>query len=103
MDQGQAASSSSNVASFSDDMAHASGTQSSSSAVAAHGAGGGGGGGGSKNIAEDAKEFFQEYGEANRYSIREVVGKGSYGVVCSAVDNFTGVRWCKRCEVASKV
>jgi serine/threonine protein kinase len=39
-------------------------------------------------------EFFQEYGEANRYSIREVVGKGSYGVVCSAVDNFTGKFAC---------
>ena len=93
MDEGQAASTSSNVASSSEDAAHAKGAQSSNSAVAAHGTGGGGGGGGgggSKNVAEDAKEFFQEYGEANRYSIREVVGKGSYGVVCSAVDNFTG-------------
>ena len=25
-----------------------------------------------------------------RYSIKEVIGKGSYGVVCSAIDNFTG-------------
>jgi serine/threonine protein kinase len=38
----------------------------------------------------DAKEFFTDYGEATRYTIREVIGKGSYGVVCSAVDNYTG-------------
>lgn len=25
-----------------------------------------------------------------RYSIKEVIGKGSYGVVCSAIDNYTG-------------
>ena len=30
------------------------------------------------------KDFFTEYGEANRFTIHEVVGKGSYGVVCSA-------------------
>ncbi|KAJ7521205.1 hypothetical protein O6H91_19G042500 [Diphasiastrum complanatum] len=35
-------------------------------------------------------EFFTEYGEANRYKIQEVIGKGSYGVVCSAVDTHTG-------------
>jgi len=40
----------------------------------------------------DTRDFFAEYGEANRYSIREVIGKGSYGVVCSAVDQFTGER-----------
>ena len=39
-----------------------------------------------------AADFFSEYGEANRYTIREVIGKGSYGVVCSAVDNATGER-----------
>jgi serine/threonine protein kinase len=39
-----------------------------------------------------AADFFSEYGEANRYTIREVIGKGSYGVVCSAVDNVTGER-----------
>ena len=38
----------------------------------------------------DTKEFFTEYGEANRYAIKEVIGKGSYGVVCSAVDIKTG-------------
>ncbi|XP_047338076.1 mitogen-activated protein kinase 9-like [Impatiens glandulifera] len=38
------------------------------------------------------KEFFTEYGEANRYQILEVVGKGSYGVVASAVDTHTGER-----------
>nr|CAN81544.1 hypothetical protein VITISV_015489 [Vitis vinifera] len=35
-------------------------------------------------------DFFSEYGDANRYKIQEVVGKGSYGVVCSAVDTLTG-------------
>jgi len=38
------------------------------------------------------KEFFTEYGEANRYQIQEVVGKGSYGVVGSAIDTHTGER-----------
>ena len=38
----------------------------------------------------DTKEFFTEYGEANRYTIKEVIGKGSYGVVCSAIDIKTG-------------
>ena len=36
------------------------------------------------------KDFFTGYGEANRYKILEVVGKGSYGVVCSAIDTHTG-------------
>ena len=35
-------------------------------------------------------QFFTEYGEANRYLIKEVIGKGSYGVVCSATDSKTG-------------
>ncbi|KAG6589297.1 Mitogen-activated protein kinase 20, partial [Cucurbita argyrosperma subsp. sororia] len=34
-------------------------------------------------------DFFSEYGDANRFKIQEVVGKGSYGVVCSAVDTLT--------------
>ncbi|KAE9596342.1 hypothetical protein Lal_00048807 [Lupinus albus] len=34
-------------------------------------------------------EFFSEYGDANRYKIQEVIGKGSYGVVCSAIDTHT--------------
>lgn len=38
----------------------------------------------------DANSFFTDYGEANRYTIHEVIGKGSYGVVCSATDNTTG-------------
>eukprot|EP00899_Mesostigma_viride_P015193 jgi/Mesvir1/23675/Mv25764-RA.2 len=38
----------------------------------------------------DESEFFSEYGEANRYTTQEVIGKGSYGVVCSAIDNTTG-------------
>lgn len=41
-----------------------------------------------QNMAD--AEFFTEYGEANRYRILEVIGKGSYGVVCSAVDTLTG-------------
>lgn len=35
-------------------------------------------------------DFFSEYGDANRYKIQEVIGKGSYGVVCSAFDTHTG-------------
>ena len=35
-------------------------------------------------------EFFTEYGEANRYQIQEFVGKGSYGIVSSAIDTHTG-------------
>ena len=35
-------------------------------------------------------EFFTGYGEANRYQIQGVVGKGSYGVVSSAIDTHTG-------------
>ncbi|KAJ7981912.1 Mitogen-activated protein kinase [Quillaja saponaria] len=35
-------------------------------------------------------DFFTEYGDANRYKILEVIGKGSYGVVCAAVDTHTG-------------
>ncbi|KAG8086527.1 hypothetical protein GUJ93_ZPchr0010g9861 [Zizania palustris] len=34
-------------------------------------------------------EFFTEYDDANRYRIQEVIGKGSYGVVCSAIDLHT--------------
>ncbi|XP_020098066.1 mitogen-activated protein kinase 9-like isoform X1 [Ananas comosus] len=37
-------------------------------------------------------EFFTEYGEASRYQIQEVIGKGSYGVVGAAVDTHTGER-----------
>ncbi|KAJ9153431.1 hypothetical protein P3X46_026872 [Hevea brasiliensis] len=35
-------------------------------------------------------DFFTEYGDANRYKILEVIGKGSYGVVCAAIDTHTG-------------
>ncbi|KAL3508810.1 hypothetical protein ACH5RR_028211 [Cinchona calisaya] len=35
-------------------------------------------------------DFFMEYGDANRYKILEVIGKGSYGVVCAAIDTHTG-------------
>mmetsp|Transcript_22213 Transcript_22213/g.61636 ORF Transcript_22213/g.61636 Transcript_22213/m.61636 type:complete len:576 (-) Transcript_22213:1712-3439(-) len=44
----------------------------------------------SKADKMEPKDFFTEYGEANRYTIKEVIGKGSYGVVCSALDNLTG-------------
>lgn len=44
----------------------------------------------SRGIMMDSKDFFADYGEANRYTIKEVIGKGSYGIVCSAVDNYTG-------------
>ncbi|KAK3152094.1 hypothetical protein QOZ80_2BG0154200 [Eleusine coracana subsp. coracana] len=37
-------------------------------------------------------ELFTEYGEASRYQIQEVIGKGSYGVVAAAVDTHTGER-----------
>ena len=36
-----------------------------------------------------------EVSEANRYTIQEVIGKGSYGVVCSAIDNTNGA-WATR-------
>ncbi|KAK7380082.1 hypothetical protein VNO78_32467 [Psophocarpus tetragonolobus] len=42
-----------------------------------------------KKVAPEV-EFFTEYGEASRYEIQEVIGKGSYGVVCSALDTHTG-------------
>ncbi|KAI4373236.1 hypothetical protein MLD38_011384 [Melastoma candidum] len=38
------------------------------------------------------KEFFTEYGEASQYEIQEVIGRGSYGVVASAIDTHTGER-----------
>ena len=42
----------------------------------------------------DQRDFFAEATEANRYKLTEVIGKGSYGVVASAVDQFTGVLGC---------
>ncbi|KMT11113.1 hypothetical protein BVRB_5g111950 [Beta vulgaris subsp. vulgaris] len=41
-----------------------------------------------KNAVEN--EFFTEYGEASRYQVQEIIGKGSYGIVGSAVDTQTG-------------
>ena len=43
-------------------------------------------------MSGDAATFFTEYGEISRYTILEVIGRGSYGVVCSAIDNSTGAR-----------
>ncbi|KAK4398272.1 Mitogen-activated protein kinase [Sesamum angolense] len=42
-----------------------------------------------KKIPKEA-EFFTDYGDANRYQILEIIGKGSYGVVCAAIDTHTG-------------
>ncbi|KAF8697039.1 hypothetical protein HU200_036690 [Digitaria exilis] len=42
--------------------------------------------------SEEAPPFFTDYGEASRYEVTEVVGKGSYGVVAAAVDTRTGER-----------
>ncbi|CAL4948497.1 unnamed protein product [Urochloa decumbens] len=41
---------------------------------------------------EEEAPFFTDYGEASRYEVTEVVGKGSYGVVAAAVDTRTGER-----------
>lgn len=43
-----------------------------------------------KKKAPSEMDFFTEYGEGSRYKIEEVIGKGSYGVVCSALDTHTG-------------
>jgi mitogen-activated protein kinase 1/3 len=46
----------------------------------------------SQNFLQSSAEadFFTEYGDASRYKMQEVIGKGSYGVVCSAIDVHTG-------------
>lgn len=45
------------------------------------------------------KEFFAEATESQRYRLTEVIGKGSYGVVASAVDQFTGaLSWFQACK-----
>nr|GMD83549.1 mitogen-activated protein kinase 15 isoform X1 [Ipomoea batatas] len=41
-------------------------------------------------LASGDVDFFTEYGEGSRYRIEEVIGKGSYGVVCSAYDTRLG-------------
>mmetsp|Transcript_7061 Transcript_7061/g.12209 ORF Transcript_7061/g.12209 Transcript_7061/m.12209 type:complete len:538 (+) Transcript_7061:351-1964(+) len=42
------------------------------------------------NMAITSREFFPQLGESSRYTLMEIMGKGSYGVVCSATDNNTG-------------
>lgn len=42
----------------------------------------------------EPRDFFTECGESNRYQIKEIIGKGSYGVVCSALDKLTGDSPC---------
>ncbi|XP_059650275.1 mitogen-activated protein kinase 15-like isoform X2 [Cornus florida] len=42
-----------------------------------------------RKASEDV-DFFTEYGEGSRYRIEEVIGKGSYGIVCSAYDTYLG-------------
>ena len=44
---------------------------------------------GQHNNQRRENEFFSEFEDANRYSVHEVIGKGSYGVVCSATDTKT--------------
>ena len=38
----------------------------------------------------DPNAFFTESNESERYAVNEVIGKGSYGVVCSATDTMNG-------------
>ena len=47
----------------------------------------------------DQKDFFAEATESQRYKITEVIGKGSYGIVASAVDQFTGEAWSADWEI----
>ncbi|ONK71467.1 uncharacterized protein A4U43_C04F8960 [Asparagus officinalis] len=42
------------------------------------------------SVSTNEADYFTEYGEASRYQIHEVVGKGSYGVVDAAVDTYNG-------------
>ncbi|WOK99925.1 mitogen-activated protein kinase 9-like [Canna indica] len=41
---------------------------------------------------DTAVSFLAEYGEASRYHVQEVIGKGSYGVVGAAIDSHNGER-----------
>ena len=41
-------------------------------------------------------DYFTEYGDANRYQIVYIFGKGSYGVVCAAIDTHTGENAIKK-------
>lgn len=38
----------------------------------------------------DLHGFFNGWSEAKRYTVQEVIGRGSYGVVCAALDTHTG-------------
>ncbi|KAJ3670783.1 hypothetical protein LUZ60_008209 [Juncus effusus] len=43
-----------------------------------------------KKVSPDRDSFFSGYTDTNRYQIHEIIGKGSYGLVCSATDTHTG-------------
>jgi len=45
---------------------------------------------GKEKATQEEADFFSSYSEANRYQIHDIIGKGSYGVVCSATDRKTG-------------
>ncbi|RWR86354.1 mitogen-activated protein kinase 10-like protein isoform X1 [Cinnamomum micranthum f. kanehirae] len=40
--------------------------------------------------SEANMEFYTQYRDANRFMILKDIGKGTYGVVCSAIDTYTG-------------
>eukprot|EP00210_Caulerpa_lentillifera_P004044 g3857.t1 len=42
----------------------------------------------SSSVTND--EFFSDFDGDTRYVINEIIGKGSYGIVCSALDTYTG-------------
>ena len=41
---------------------------------------------------QQQQQFFSSWAESKRYTVLELIGKGSYGVVCAAKDNLTGER-----------
>lgn len=41
---------------------------------------------------EASTSFFREHSEGKRYVIQEVIGRGSYGTVCAAIDAVSGAK-----------